>query len=226
MASGSAASDPVDPVGLRTPGELLNLLTHGLGLLLSLVALDRMMVAIHDCHNRWRVAGCIVYVASLVAVYAASTLSHSFRRPRLRHFFRTLDQVCIFFLIAGTYTPWGLTFYGDGWGWMLLGRHVGLGFGRRRFQALCHRARKCRRGLSMSCWAGSRRWGFLRLSPAFRGPRCSGCWRAVSVTPWGPIFLARRTPPLFPRHLAPDGHRRQHLPLLCHHAVRRSLLLE
>ncbi|HEY1783975.1 MAG TPA: hemolysin III family protein, partial [Pirellulales bacterium] len=46
--------------------------------------------------------------------------SHSFRRPRLRHFFRTVDQVCIFFLIAGTYTPWGLTYYSAGWGRAIL----------------------------------------------------------------------------------------------------------
>jgi hemolysin III len=111
---------PLDSNGVRGPGEMLNLLTHGLGLLLSLVALDRMVVGLAGRHNRWCVAGCIVYVISLVAVYAASTLSHSFRRPRLRHFFRTVDQVCIFFLIAGTYTPWGVTFYSEGWGWTLL----------------------------------------------------------------------------------------------------------
>ncbi|HEX4142599.1 MAG TPA: hemolysin III family protein [Pirellulales bacterium] len=120
MVHGSTVTQPLDSNSVQTPGELLNLLTHGLGLMLSLVAFDRMVAALAHAQNRRCVAGCIVYVVSLVAVYAASTLSHSFRRPRLRHFFRTVDQVCIFFLIAGTYTPWGVTFYSEGWGWTLL----------------------------------------------------------------------------------------------------------
>ena len=120
MVSGSTVTKPLDTDYVHTPGELLNLLTHGLGLMLSLVAVDRMVVGLADWHNPWCAAGCIVYVASLVAVYAASTLSHSFREARLRHFFRTVDQVCIFFLIAGTYTPWGVTFYSEGWGRPLL----------------------------------------------------------------------------------------------------------
>ena len=56
--------------------ELLNTLTHGCGLLLSIVAgiiLIRTSLAQRD---PWRVAGCAVFAAGLIAVYAASTLSH------------------------------------------------------------------------------------------------------------------------------------------------------
>jgi hemolysin III len=120
MPSSSTSPDLAGSEHKHTPGEVLNLLTHGLGLILTLLALDRMVVALANCQNYVRMAGCALYVATLVAVYAASTLSHSFRDPRLRHFFRTLDQVCIFFLIAGTYTPWGLTFNAGRWGWVLL----------------------------------------------------------------------------------------------------------
>ena len=63
--------------------------------------------------------GVCVYGATLVALYAASTLSHSFGNPRLRHFFRTVDQVCIFLLIAGTFTPISLTYLRAGWWWAL-----------------------------------------------------------------------------------------------------------
>jgi hemolysin III len=37
----------------------------------------------------------------------------------LRHLFRTLDQVCIFLLIAGTFTPFALTYFREGWWWAL-----------------------------------------------------------------------------------------------------------
>jgi hemolysin III len=57
---------------------------------------------------------------SLVALYAASTLSHSFEAPERRDFYRMLDQVCIFLLVAGTYTPFGLVHARDGGWWVLL----------------------------------------------------------------------------------------------------------
>ena len=120
MQRDSTPPQPPPATYHHTPAELLNLLTHGLGLILTLVALDRMAVALQNFTSYLRMAGCVIYVITLVGVYAASTLSHSFRDMRLRNFFRTVDQVCIFFLIAGTYTPWGLTFYADGWGWPLL----------------------------------------------------------------------------------------------------------
>src|SRR5262249_20597071 len=55
----------------------------------------------------------------LIAMYAASTLSHTFDQPRLRHFFRSVDQVCIFLLIAGTFTPLALTYMRGGWWWVM-----------------------------------------------------------------------------------------------------------
>jgi hemolysin III len=52
----------------------------------------------------------LVYGASLTAVYAASTLSHAIQEPRRKQFFRILDQAVIYCLIAGTYTPFILTY--------------------------------------------------------------------------------------------------------------------
>ena len=69
----------------------------------------------------WRVTGCGIFAASLVAVYAASTLSHSCTTLRWKSFFRRLDQGCIYFLIVATYTPFGLAYLRTGGGWMLLG---------------------------------------------------------------------------------------------------------
>ena len=60
--------------------------------------------------NAWRIVGCSIFASSLVAVYAASTLSHLFSDPRWRSFFRVLDQGFIYFLIVGTYTPFALAY--------------------------------------------------------------------------------------------------------------------
>jgi len=56
-----------------------------------------------------------VYSIALVALFAASTLSHSFVSGPLRTRYRTLDQICIFAVMAATYTPVSLAVCGDSW---------------------------------------------------------------------------------------------------------------
>jgi hemolysin III len=100
--------------------ETANQLTHGLGLLLSIVgAVALVTAATRAPIDSLQIGGCCIYAASLVALYAASTLSHSFQSQQMRQFFRMLDQVCIFLLIAGTFTPFALSYFREGWLWGL-----------------------------------------------------------------------------------------------------------
>lgn len=101
--------------------EKLNSLTHAFGFLLSLVGFELLLTRVLRWGDAWQVAGCTIYASALVAVYAASTLSHSFEQPRLRRLFRILDQAFIFLLIAGTFTPLSLTYLRDGAWWILFG---------------------------------------------------------------------------------------------------------
>ncbi len=106
--------------------EKINTATHALGLTLSLVGVPVLLSTAVRSGDVWQVVGCGVYGAALIAVYAASTLSHAFQRPRLRHFFRILDQAFIFLLIAGTFTPLSLSYLrGGGW-WFLFGLMWGI----------------------------------------------------------------------------------------------------
>src|SRR3954465_15432669 len=75
--------------------ELANRITHGIGLLLSLVGVAVMVTVLGD-GDGWRIAGCSLYLASLIAVYAMSTLSHTFEDRRRRSLFRALDQGAIY----------------------------------------------------------------------------------------------------------------------------------
>lgn len=100
--------------------ELANALTHGIGLLLSVFGASVMTWSVWVHGDVWRMLGCSVYVASLVAVYAMSTLSHSVTAPRWRSAFRSLDQGFIYLLIAATYTPFALTYLRTGPWWVLL----------------------------------------------------------------------------------------------------------
>ncbi len=99
--------------------ETANQLTHGFGLLLSVVGAAVLINAARSHSDGLQFVGCCVYAVSLVALYAASTLSHSFRTPPMRTFFRMLDQVCIFLLITGTFTAFALSYFRHGWLWGL-----------------------------------------------------------------------------------------------------------
>ena len=55
-----------------------------------------------------RVASVAIFGATLVALYAASTLYHSIPHPRARPVLRAIDHSAIYLLIAGTYTPFAL----------------------------------------------------------------------------------------------------------------------
>ncbi len=101
--------------------EIANSLTHGAGLLLSIGGLAVLVTfaALHG--DAWAVTAGAVFGATLVLLYASSTLYHSLRTPRLKHLVRVVDHVAIFFLIAGTYTPFMLVNLRGPWGWSLFG---------------------------------------------------------------------------------------------------------
>jgi hemolysin III len=115
------AASNAAPGTLFLGAEQANQLTHGLGFLLSIVGAAIMLPAVWRQTDLVQAVGCVVYLASLVALYAASTLSHSFSDPRRRSFYRTLDQVCIFLLVAGNYTPFAVTHLREApWGLILI----------------------------------------------------------------------------------------------------------
>lgn len=95
--------------------ERANQITHGLATLISICGACWLISSALAVGNTWLTVGCVIYGASLVSVYSMSALSHSFRRGKWKHTFRTLDQVCIFLLISGNYTPVGLTIARDWW---------------------------------------------------------------------------------------------------------------
>jgi hemolysin III len=107
----------------RSPAdELVNAATHGLGLALAIVGARVMASGLTARGDTWLVAGCGVYLATLVAVYAMSTLSHGSTSPRWKSLFRQLDQGFIYLLIVGTYTPFSIAFLRNGiWHALLAG---------------------------------------------------------------------------------------------------------
>jgi hemolysin III len=108
----------MDPHSRSIAEEVANSVTHGFGLILSLAGGLSLLSRLRFQPNAWRLLGCGVFATALVAVYAASTLSHAVARPAWRRAFRILDQACIYLLIVGTYTPFALEYLRFGWWWL------------------------------------------------------------------------------------------------------------
>ena len=108
------------PAEQRPIDEHANLITHGLGLVLSLLASVLLMTLVSYRLQTINIVACGIYCASMIGVYAASTLSHTFYDLAWRRFFRALDQAFIFLMIAGSFTPFAVLNLGRGWSWTVL----------------------------------------------------------------------------------------------------------
>ena len=101
--------------------EAANVATHAVGLVASLFGVGALLYLGVARGEMLHVASAGLYGATLVALYAASTLYHAFREPGVKRVLRVLDHCAIYLLIAGTYTPFVLVGLGGGWGWALFG---------------------------------------------------------------------------------------------------------
>lgn len=116
-----------DPQESYSAGEeILNSITHGIGSVLSVIGGIALIVFAALYGDVWRIVSFSIYSVTLVILYLASTLYHSVRDPQLKRVFKILDHVCIYLLIAGTYTPFLLVSLRGPWGWTLLGVIWGL----------------------------------------------------------------------------------------------------
>jgi len=109
-----------------TGEEIAHAVTHGLGLLLSVAACSVLVIFAAQRGTAWHIVGAAVFGASLIVLYAASTLYHALTNRKAKRIFRFLDYSAIYLLIAGTYTPFTLVTIRGGWGWSLFGVAWGL----------------------------------------------------------------------------------------------------
>ena len=99
--------------------EFANTITHGFGLMLSLVGFAVLLGLAIARGGSMLIASCIVYGISLVTLYAASTVYHGTTSQELKRKLQLVDHCCIYLLIAGSYTPFGLLIIGG-----LLGKYL------------------------------------------------------------------------------------------------------
>jgi hemolysin III len=105
---------------LTTGEEIANSISHGLGLILALIALPILVLSAMRIGSTHFMVGVTVFGATMVLLYLASTLYHSMRHETAKRLCRLFDHSAIFLLIAGTYTPFTLGVLRGTWGWTLL----------------------------------------------------------------------------------------------------------
>lgn len=101
--------------------DQLNVSSHALGSALSLIGTTLMLIVAIRSGNAWSIASAVIYGASLITLFSASTLYHAISNERIRRLMQRFDHIAILYLIAGTFTPFALVSLQSVWGWVVFG---------------------------------------------------------------------------------------------------------
>ena len=111
--------------------EYASVATHALGLAAGLVVAPWLLYEAWAVSSWPQWGSLLIFSLSLLLVYTVSTVYHAVRRPSAKRFFRLLEHISIFFLIAGTHTPFLVYYLDNSLGrfyllltWMLVGLGV------------------------------------------------------------------------------------------------------
>jgi len=109
--------------------EKFNFYSHLTGAVLSFAGLIFLVLAARGSMTALITA--LIYGLSIVFLFTASSLYHAFKKKENElSFWRKMDRMAIFFMIAGTYTPVSYFYLEGNWRWIMIGLQWGLvGFG-------------------------------------------------------------------------------------------------
>ena len=85
--------------------EVVNILTHGIGIGLAIAALTLLVVFAGIKGDAWAIVSCAIFGVTMITLYFGSTMCHATIGKKSECFFEVWDSVAIYALIAGTYTP-------------------------------------------------------------------------------------------------------------------------
>lgn len=106
--------------------EIWSSLIHGIGILLSLAGLIILVMLSSIRGNIWAIVSTAVFGTSMIILYSASTIYHAVSNPDLKQKLKKFDHISIYYLIAGSYTPFLLVCLRGSLGWSIFGAVWGL----------------------------------------------------------------------------------------------------
>ena len=105
-------------ITIREPGSAI---THFIGMMMALVAATPLLIKAALSSGTLGFRAMVIFILSMILLYGASTTYHSVNLTgKALRFFKKLDHMMIFVLIAGTYTPVCLIILGGPLGYTLL----------------------------------------------------------------------------------------------------------
>lgn len=105
-------------LNVKDPGSAL---THFIAMVLAMIAAIPLIVKAALSSGRFTAAALSIFIASMILLYAASTVYHTFDiSEHVNKILRKIDHMMIYVLIAGTYTPVCLIVLGNSAGYRLL----------------------------------------------------------------------------------------------------------
>lgn len=106
--------------------ELVNSIVHGFGIIFGIVSIPILIAFAIKSDNTSGVVGAAIYGFSFLQLFTFSTLYHGIQHTQAKRTLEILDHISIYFLIAGTYTPFLLLYMPNSFGITLLSVLWGL----------------------------------------------------------------------------------------------------
>ena len=110
--------------------EIVSCSCHGLGIILGIAVLAILTAFSSLTGDPWKIVSSVIFASSMIVLYATSTVYHALTNLHAKSILKKFDHIAIYYLIAGTYTPFllvnlrgkiGWTIFGIIWGLALFG---------------------------------------------------------------------------------------------------------
>lgn len=108
--------------------EIWHSSVHGFGIIFGVSILTLLVAFASIYGNVWAIVSSAIFGASVIVMYTASTLYHLIPCKEAKPGLKKFDHIAIYYLIAGTYTPFLLTHMRTPLGWTLFCIVWGLAF--------------------------------------------------------------------------------------------------
>jgi hemolysin III len=105
--------------------DTVNSVLHGIGTVCAIAGLVLLYFRARGfLGGQWKgtlgVVASVIFTASMIGLFLASTLYHAVRHPEVKRILRIVDHSVIYIFIATSYAPFCLIPLRGAWGWSLL----------------------------------------------------------------------------------------------------------
>ena len=106
--------------------EVVHSMIHAFGILFGIISIPILSVLASKNLNVPGIIGASIYGFCFIMLFTFSTLYHGIQHPQVKRVLEIFDHISIYFLIAGTYTPFLLIYLRNSFGFTLLAILWGL----------------------------------------------------------------------------------------------------